>query len=154
MAYRICKSFEIESGHMLAKHPDKCQFPHGHTRKVEFVLEADTLDQNDMVCDFKVVRDTMAGFLDQYDHAMCMNTEDPQYSHFKAAYGERVIDFVKTDPTTEVIAKVIFDFFKTRLAEYAARADMRYPIRPSLKVIKVRLWETSSSWAEYSEENL
>ncbi len=135
---------------MLAKHPDKCQFPHGHTRKVEFVLEADTLDQNDMVCDFKVVRDTMAGFLDQYDHAMCMNTDDPQYAHFKAAYGERVIDFLKIDPTTEVIAKVIFDFFKTRLAEYAARSEARYPIRPSLKVIKVRLWETSSSWAEYS----
>ena len=22
---------------MLSKHPDKCRFPHGHTRKVEFV---------------------------------------------------------------------------------------------------------------------
>ncbi|MES2570584.1 MAG: 6-carboxytetrahydropterin synthase [Verrucomicrobiota bacterium] len=154
MPYRICKSFEIESGHMLSKHPDKCQFPHGHTRKVEFVLEAETLDNNEMVCDFKVVRDLMAGFLDQYDHAMCMNTDDPQYGHFKAAYGERVIGFEKLDPTTELLAKAIYDFFKTRLSDYAARTDTRYPIRPSLRVIKVRLWETSSSWAEYAEENL
>ena len=151
MAYRICKTFEIESGHMLAKHPDKCRFPHGHSRKVEFVLEADSLDQNDMVCDFKVVRDTMSEFLEQYDHAMCINTDDPQYGSLKSAYGERVIGFAQTDPTTEVMAKAVYDFFKTRLSEFAARTDLRYAVRPSLRVIKVRLWETSSSWAEYSE---
>ena len=37
MPYRICKTLEIENGHMLSKHPDKCRFPHGHTRKVELV---------------------------------------------------------------------------------------------------------------------
>ena len=37
MPYRICKSLEVENGHMLAKHPDKCRFPHGHTRKIEFI---------------------------------------------------------------------------------------------------------------------
>ncbi len=151
MAYRICKSFEIESGHMLSKHPDKCRFPHGHTRRVEFVLEADELDSNDMVCDFKIVRDTMAGFLDQFDHAMCMNTDDPQFAHFKDTYGERVIGFEHADPTTELMAKTIYDYFKACLAQYASRADSRYPVRPSLRIVRVRLWETSSSWAEYFE---
>ena len=56
MPYRICKSLEVENGHMLAKHPDKCQFPHGHTRKVEFVIEADDLDDRQMVCDFKIIK--------------------------------------------------------------------------------------------------
>ena len=135
---------------MLSKHPDKCRFPHGHSRKVEFVLEADALDARDMVCDFKVVRDILGELLDQYDHAMCMNTDDPQYAHFKGAYGDRVIDFVHTDPTTEVMAKTIFDFFTSRLSQHCARSDSRYPVRASLRVIKVRLWETSSSWAEYS----
>ena len=46
MPFRVCKSFEIENGHMLSKHPDKCRFPHGHTRKVDCVLVADTLDDN------------------------------------------------------------------------------------------------------------
>ena len=55
MPYRICKSLEIENGHMLTKHPDKCRFPHGHTRRVEFVIEADELDENQMVCDFKII---------------------------------------------------------------------------------------------------
>ena len=49
MPYRICKTIEIENGHMLSKHPDKCRFPHGHTRRVELVLEADDLDENGMV---------------------------------------------------------------------------------------------------------
>ena len=60
MPYRICKTIDIENGHMLSKHPDKCQFPHGHTRKVEFVLEADELDRNDMVCDFKIVKEDLS----------------------------------------------------------------------------------------------
>src|SRR5438046_1187717 len=109
MPFRICKTIEIESGHMLSKHPDKCRFPHGHSRKVEFVLEADSLDQNEMVCDFKVIKQAMADFLDQYDHAICVNTDDPKYSDLKAAYGERVVGFTGADPTTEVMAKTIYD---------------------------------------------
>lgn len=151
MPYRICKTFEIENGHMLSKHPDKCRFPHGHTRKVEFTLEADSLDGNDMVCDFKVMKETMESFLSQYDHAMCVNTADPKYSDLKASYGERIIGFDNVDPTTEVMAKTIFDHFRERLVEYAANGDARYPLRPNLRVVKVRLWETSSSWAEYCE---
>ena len=151
MPYRICKTFEIENGHMLSKHPDKCRFPHGHTRKVEFVMEASDLDRNDMVCDFKILKEAMEDFLDQYDHAMCMNAEDPKYAEFKAAYGERVIGFASTDPTTEVIAKTIHDHCKLRLAEYAAKAEARYPLRDSVRLVRVRLWETSSSWAEYRE---
>jgi 6-pyruvoyltetrahydropterin/6-carboxytetrahydropterin synthase len=127
MPYRICKTFEIESGHMLLKHPDKCKFPHGHSRKVEFIVEADDLDRNDMVCDFKVFKEAMEDFLNQYDHAMCMNTDDPKYADFKSSYGDRVIGFTKTDPTTEVIAKTICEHFTVRLQEYAAQPKPRYP---------------------------
>ncbi len=151
MPYRICKSFEIENGHMLAKHPDKCRFPHGHTRAVELVLEADTLDGNEMVCDFKAVKELMEEFLEQFDHALCMNTADAKYADFKAAYGDRVIGFDQIDPTTEVMAKTIFDHLVAQLAGVAGDSTVRYPVRPDLRVVRVRVWETSSSWAEYSE---
>ncbi len=116
MPYRICKSFEVENGHMLSKHPDKCRFPHGHTRKVELVLEADALDGNDMVCDFKAVKGAVGEFLDRFDHAMCMNVDDPMYQPMKKQYGERVIGFEK-DPTTEVLARIVHDYLQTRLRE-------------------------------------
>jgi 6-pyruvoyltetrahydropterin/6-carboxytetrahydropterin synthase len=151
VAYRICKSFEIESGHMLSKHPEKCRFPHGHTRKVEFVLEAATLDANEMVCDFKLIKELMSDFLESLDHALCMNTEDAQYPALKAAYGDRVIGFTAIDPTTEVMAETIHRYFQARLAERLADAGSQYRLRPSVRVVSVRLWETSSSWAEYSE---
>ena len=150
MPYRICKTIDIENGHMLSKHPDKCRFPHGHTRKVEFVLEADELDANEMVCDFKIVREAVEDYLETLDHAICMNTDDPAYADLKERYGERIIGFNSQDPTTEVMAKVIYDTFNERLADYAASQDNRYPLRPGVRVTRVRVWETATSWAEYT----
>jgi len=151
MPYRICKSFEVESGHMLSKHPDLCKFPHGHSRKVEFILEADELNQNEMVCDFKVLKDEMCDYLRTFDHAICVNTQDPNFKQLKAAFGDRVVAFEGRDPTTEVIAKAIFDEVKKRLTAYAGNSQAKYPIGHSVRVISVRVWETSSSWAEYTE---
>ena len=59
MPYRIAKSFVVESGHMLSKHPGACRFPHGHSRTVEIVLVADTLDDRDMVVDFKAIKQAL-----------------------------------------------------------------------------------------------
>lgn len=151
MPYRICRTIEIESGHLLSKHPDKCRFPHGHTRKVEIVLEADDLDDHEMVCDFKAVREVIEPYLETLDHALCMNTADPAYEEFKSRYRERVIGFESLDPTTEVIARQIFETFRSRLAEYAQQSAARYPVRPGIRLVKIRVWETSHSWAEYFE---
>jgi len=151
MSYRICKSIEIENGHMLSKHPDKCRFPHGHTRKVEFVLEADDLDDNQMVCDFKIIKDAVGDWLDGFDHALCMNTADPAYQDFKQLYGERVIGFDNQDPTTELMARTIFDHAQAALTAYARRAHSSYRLPPGVRLRRVRVWETTSSWAEYAQ---
>ena len=111
MPYRICKTVDVENGHMLSKHPDKCRYPHGHTRKVEFTLEAGNLDRNEMVCDFKIVKEIIGDYLESLDHAMCVNTKDPAYEEFRARYGDRVVPFENEDPTTEVMARVIFQGF-------------------------------------------
>ena len=147
--YRICKSLEIENGHMLSKHPDKCRFPHGHTRKVEFVIEADELDDNEMVCDFKIIKQVVGDWLDEFDHALCMNTTDEAYQDFKARYGDRVIGFENQDPTTELLARTIFDHTATALAAYAASSTKSSPLKFGVRLVRVRVWETSSSWAEY-----
>lgn len=152
MPYRICKTIEIENGHMLARHPDTCRFPHGHSRKVEIVLEAEELDENGMVCDFKAVKLAAGAFLERFDHALCMNTADPMFATLKAAYGERVIAFENTEPTTEALAKTFFDEIAKALAAAAADPASPYPLRASVRLVRLRVWETSSSWAEYYEE--
>jgi len=151
MPYRICRIFEIENGHMLSKHPDKCQFPHGHSRRVECILEAPDLDEREMVCDFKVLKLILGKFLDQYDHAMCMNTDDPAYAIFKERFGERVIGYESEDPTSEVLARDIYTHLKQSLQDYCQSPTGDFPLRDTVKVVSVKLWETSSSWAEYSE---
>jgi 6-pyruvoyltetrahydropterin/6-carboxytetrahydropterin synthase len=150
MPYRVCKTIDIENGHMLSKHPDKCRFPHGHTRKVEFVLEAETLDDRDMVCDFKVLKELMEEYLDGMDHAMCVNTADPAYPELKERYGDRVIGFENEDPTTEVMARGIFSECERRMAGYAGLPGARYPLRAEVRLVSVRVWETATSWAEFA----
>lgn len=151
MPFRISKSFEIENGHLLTKHPDKCRFPHGHSRRVEIVLAADALDANDMVCDFKAVKAALGPFLESLDHAFCLNTDDPQFGHFQKAYGPQIVPFSKVDPTSEVLAKTIFEVLKRRLAEIGSAPDARYRVPAGVRIERVRVTETSSSWAEYSE---
>lgn len=150
MPYRICKSFTIESGHLLSKHPGNCRFPHGHSRTVEVVLESDKLDPNDMVCDLKLVKEALAVLLERYDHAFCLNTEDPHFAALKEAYGDRIVAFLETDPTSEVLAKTVFDELRQQLKEYAQSPGITYPFANDIRLLKVRVTETESSWAEYS----
>ncbi len=149
--YRICKRVELESGHLLSKHPGKCQFPHGHTRSVELVFSADTLDANEMVMDFKAISEMLGSFLQAFDHALCMNTNDPNFATFRQVYGERIIPFEQKDPTSEVIAACVFKKAKAALADAVCNGTISYPVRNCVKLERVRVWETSSTWAEYSE---
>ena len=68
------------------------------------------------------------------------------------AFGERVIGFENQDPTTEIMARAVFEALKKNLADYTRQPDARYPVTTPVRIVKVRLWETASSWAEYSED--
>ena len=149
MPFRICKTFEVESGHLLSKHPDKCRFPHGHSRTVEVVLAADQLDANDMVCDFQTVKTALTAFLETWDHALCLNTTDPHFEFFRKTYGDRIIPFENTDPTSEVMAKAIFEELQRRLAETARNPALGHAVPAGVRVDRVRVTETSTTWAEY-----
>lgn len=154
MPYRICKSFEIENGHLLSRHPDKCRYPHGHSRKVEVIVEAEELDENDMVCDFKAIREVAEQILEPFDHALCVNTDDPAFHTLQSLYGERIIPFPSTEPTTEVLARYFFEKIEEQIQFLSKQPQRRYPLRPSLRLVRVRVWETSDSWAEYEPASI
>jgi len=48
------------------------------------------------------------------------------------------------------MAKTIFDHTSERLTFYVENPDPEYPVRAEVKLKTVRIWETTSSWAEYS----
>ncbi len=154
MVYRVCKTFEIESGHMLSKHPDRCRFPHGHSRRVELVLAAEALDTNDMVCDFKALKLAVSQLLDDWDHAMAISSGDPMLETMRQASGDRLIVFENEDPTTEVLARRIYEHLEAQIRAGASFTDERggvYTLPPGVRVERVRVGETSSSWAEYGQ---
>ena len=149
--FRIAKTFEVEYGHRLCKHPEKCRFPHGHSLRIEIVVRGRRLDDNDMVCDYKALKMLVSEVVDRLDHAMALNSEDP---HLKAlsAVGDRVLLFEGEDPTTEVLTRWIFRGVSERLAAgRAVRSEggVEYRVPEDLKLERVRVWETRTSWAEY-----
>jgi 6-pyruvoyltetrahydropterin/6-carboxytetrahydropterin synthase len=62
---------------MLSKHPEKCRFPHGHTRRIEVVVSAQKLNKNEMVVDFKALKNAVEPFVEMFDHSMAINSNDP-----------------------------------------------------------------------------
>ncbi len=152
--YRIARRFEIESGHRLSKHPEKCRFPHGHTRTIEVVLWAASLDANDMVCDYKALKTVVAHELERFDHAMLLAASDPLKDAF-APFAERVVLLEDGDPTTEVLARHLF-----RAVGAAFRPGMEvrtpggatYRVPDTVRLERVRVWETPYTWGEYGEE--
>ncbi len=151
MVYRVCKAFEVESGHMLSKHAGACRHPHGHSRRIEVVLASETLDANDMVCDFKAIRLALRDFVDRFDHALAINSADPLLEAVKKTSG-RVVVFEGEDPTTEVMARTVFEFLDGEIKAgrtYADEAGLAYGFPKGLRLERVRVGETSTSWAEY-----
>ncbi len=139
MPFRIAKTFTVESGHLLTKHPGACRFPHGHSRTIEIVVASDTLDAHDMVCDFTDLKLAAIDIVARYDHTFALNTADPRFAVMRTAYGDRVVAFDKIDPTSEVLAREIFRAVRTQLAATPIRLE------------RVRVSETATSWAEYWE---
>ncbi len=149
--FRIAKTFEVEYGHRLCKHPEKCRFPHGHSLRIEVVARGRDLDDNDMVCDYKALKMVVTEFVDRLDHAMALNSADPKLEGLKAI-GERVLLFDNQDPTTEVLARWLFEGVATRLAAggtVLSPAGVSYEIPRDLELERIRVWETRTSWAEF-----
>lgn len=149
--FRIAKTFEVEYGHRLSKHPEKCRYPHGHSLRIEVVARGRELDDNDMVCDYKALKMLVVEVVDRLDHAMALNSADPQLEAL-SAIGDRVLLFDNCDPTTEVLAQWIFEQMAERIdADGTVRTPTgaSYRIPSGLELERVRVWETSTSWGEY-----
>lgn len=145
--YRICKQFVVESGHMLSKHPEKCRFPHGHTRTIEVIVAGPKLDANDMLVDFKALKLAITDFIDRYDHRMMLHANDPLRPSLESVHPDSVLVYDQ-DPTTEVMAKEVFDYISGVLND--GWASEPYSILAGqVSLERVRIWETPSSWAEY-----
>ncbi len=136
---------------MLSTHPERCRFPHGHTRIIEVVVEGDRLNPQGMLVDFKALKLALERYVDRYDHALAVNSNDPAYQDLKGRFpDEAFVVFDQEEPTTERIARDIYDYASEIFAK--GYQDGPYRIEKGQnRVVRVRVGETPSSWAEFGD---
>jgi len=117
--YSIKIEADFSSAHNLREYKGKCEELHGHNWKIEVVAEKSNLDKIGMVMDFKHLKSGLARVLKNLDHKYLNDLP-----HFK-----------KVNPTSENIAKFIYDALKRRVKE----------------IKSVTVWENHSSSATYGE---
>ncbi len=117
--YKIKAESHFSSAHNLRGYKGKCEELHGHNWKVELVAQSSGLDKAGMVMDFKHLKKKLNTVLDKLDHK----------------YLNGVAYFKKVNPTSENIAKYIYDSLKGGIPG----------------ILAVTVWENESSCATYEE---
>jgi 6-pyruvoyltetrahydropterin/6-carboxytetrahydropterin synthase len=132
--YLVTKRIEFCYGHRLLDYDGICKHPHGHNAVVEVDVRTDRLDKRNMVADFSDIKRVVKGWIDrELDHKMILRHDDPLVKPLEAL-GEPIYK-LESNPTVERIAKLIFDHAREQ----------------GVDVVGVRVWETPSSFAAYSE---
>jgi 6-pyruvoyltetrahydropterin/6-carboxytetrahydropterin synthase len=133
----IIKIFYFEAAHQLAGHKGACARPHGHSYKLEVILEGPiksaTSGESDagFVTDFGDISDAVKPIIAEHlDHFDLNKTIGPDRSSDPLMRNTRV-----ARTTAELIACWIFGSIKSRLK--ANYTEMR-----------IRLWETTTGYVE------
>ena len=104
----IRKLFKVEMAHRLvSSYSKKCQSIHGHSYKIEIILEGEPTEvQDEMVLDFGEVKDKINKFMDAFDHSMVVSSKDviaPDLIPIMDKLNMRYI-VVPYNPTAEMMA--------------------------------------------------
>ncbi|RKX61212.1 MAG: 6-carboxytetrahydropterin synthase QueD [Thermodesulfobacteriota bacterium] len=114
----------FSSAHYLRNYQGTCENLHGHNWKVELVVEGAKLNEIDLLIDFKELKKILKNILTELDHKLL---NDLPY-------------FQKNNPSSERIAKYIFEKAKEKLIDY-----------PNIKVKEVTVFETDKASVTYYE---
>ncbi|MCM8763080.1 MAG: 6-carboxytetrahydropterin synthase QueD [Candidatus Omnitrophica bacterium] len=112
----------FSAAHNLRAYRGKCEELHGHNWKVEACVSSANLDKAGMVLDFKYLRFKLNKVLEKLDHK----------------YLNRIAYFKKNNPTSENIARYIYDNLHTAFKN-----------NPHLNLNSVTVWESDNSSATY-----
>jgi 6-pyruvoyltetrahydropterin/6-carboxytetrahydropterin synthase len=133
--YSVTKRIEFCYGHRLLDYAGICQHPHGHNAIAEIEVSARELDARNMVCDFGDIKRIVKAWIDrELDHKMLLRHDDPLVRPLQQL-GEPVF-LLDSNPTVERVARLIFDYASDQ----------------GFSVVRVTVWETPTSFAEYRRD--
>jgi 6-pyruvoyltetrahydropterin/6-carboxytetrahydropterin synthase len=118
--YELLLLGEFSAAHRLRMHDGNYESLHGHNWRVEVYIEGDKLDSAGLLADFTVLQPRLSEITRQLHDT----------------YLNELPAFAKVNPSTEAVARHIHDRFAEGLPT-------------SIRVAKVRVWETSGCAAAY-----
>ena len=130
MAYEIIVESSFSAAHQLRGYKGKCENLHGHNWKVEAIFSSAKLNKIGLVLDFTKAKALLEEVLNEFDHKDLSN----------------ITFFKKNNPTSELIAKFVFDKLK-KLSKNQARQKEA----GQAHLRKVSVWETPTSCASYTD---
>lgn len=148
MLFRICKSFKFSAAHILeSSWSEKCQEIHGHNYIVEVVVESTDLNKDGMVIDFGKLKSIIKPLIEKFDHSFI------QKSSLTPIKTSKITNevFMDLNPTSENIARLIYLSISNKLSGLVNpdREHSCNGYKRTINLVKVRIYETDSSWSEY-----
>jgi len=148
---RITTRLEFDAGHRIPQHKSQCRNLHGHRYALEITLEGEPVNDPEssdhgMLMDFTDVKTIAKEHLvDLWDHAFLVHEGDTlirglldQIPGHKTVVVDRV-------PTAENLVAIAFDVLDPLYAERFGN---------HLKLRRLRLYETPTSWADCDRKTL
>lgn len=141
--YRICKRFSFEASHKLKRaYSQVCSDNiHGHSYVVEVVIAARCLNADGMVVDFGRLKQYIHMIKGEWDHSLILHREDAEV----LGINQPRMVVVNYNPTAESMAMVFFGMFSQWISGLVTSKGQK------LRVERVRVHETATGWAEYTE---
>lgn len=106
----IRKLFKFENAHIVRNcTSDRCRRSiHGHSYRIELILQADRLDHGQMVYDFGLLKGTIRTLFDSFDHAICFwGQDDAEYIAACKQFSARWIS-LPVSPSAEQFSRIFF----------------------------------------------
>ncbi len=143
---RVTKEFGFETAHVLDNYDGKCKNIHGHSYKLYVTILGETISdpsniKNGMVMDFgdlkKIVNNLI---IDNFDHALVINK-----SHYEkiGPIDNSVIERLFLTDYQPTCENMVYHFSKI----------IKPALPNNIKLKKIKLYETATSYAEWCEED-
>lgn len=120
--YSLLVKTHFDAAHFLKDYPGECANLHGHTWKIEVVVEGEELNEIDILYDFKDLKKATNQVIKRFDHK----------------YINEIKPFDKKSPTGENLSRYIYDELEKILPE-------------NISLKEIRVWESDSACLTYNK---
>ena len=141
----ITKRLEFDAGHRIPQHKSQCRNLHGHRYALEITLEGEPVadpesSDHGMLMDFSDVKSLAKDHLvDLWDHAFLVHDGDTLIRGLLAQIPGHKTVVLNRVPTAENLVAIAFEILDPLYTERFGN---------HLKLCRLRLYETPTSWAD------